>query len=75
MSTTTLATRPAAHFPTVQIFRAALNIVKKVFQMATTSKLGVTAENEIWQLYRITGGADSVQPAVIKKLSQIAASE
>ncbi|MBQ5946086.1 hypothetical protein [Massilia sp. ST3] len=43
--------------------RAALDAVRGLF----------TASNEVWALYRMNRGADSVSPAVIRRLAQRAA--
>jgi hypothetical protein len=54
----TLRLRTSA--PTTSFARAAIDAVRGLF----------TASNEVWALYRMNHGADSVSPAVLRRLAE-----
>ena len=56
MSTLTLHTAPRS----TSFARAALDAVRGLF----------TASNDVWALYRMNRGADSVSPAVLRRLAE-----
>ena len=75
MSSTTLSVRPMPLSPVALILNA-LAFVKAVFQGAVPASAGASADTgDVWQLYRMTRGVDSVSPAVLSKLSKIAVSK
>lgn len=57
----TLNLRPAS--PATGFARAALDAARGLF----------TVSNEIWTLYRMNRGADSVSPAILRRLAKHAA--
>jgi hypothetical protein len=73
MSTNTLSIRPSSPLRTSNIFGAAWQTVKQIFQQPSTATVGID-QRDVWQLYRLTRGSDSVLPAVYNKLSRIAVS-
>ena len=51
----------------------AFAVVKKLFQQAAPAQAGVVAGSpDVWQLYRLSRGSDSVRPSVVSKLSELA---
>jgi hypothetical protein len=68
-----LSIRPTAPLQTAKISGAVLNMVKKVFQRSSVANIGAVADTkEVWQLYRMTRGSDSVPQAVTATLSHMA---
>lgn len=54
----TLSLRTASH--TTSFARATVDAVRGLF----------TASNDVWALYRMNRGADSVSPAVLRRLAE-----
>lgn len=61
MATTTASFHPSAPLRAVQLF----GILRDA----------VNAESDVWKLYRMSRGTDSVAPAVVEKLAQVAAAK
>ncbi|MET0856199.1 MAG: hypothetical protein ABWY27_05575 [Telluria sp.] len=76
MTTTTIPFRPSASPRPFQLFAAVRATLIEVFQRPAVAKAGAAEANgDVWKLYRMARGTDSVSPAVIKKLSEVAASK
>jgi hypothetical protein len=69
-----LSIRPTAPVQPVTISGALLNMVAKVFQRPTAAHISAVIDtNEVWKLYRMSRGSDSVPQAVTTKLFHMAA--
>lgn len=60
--------RPSATLPTVNLFDRAAQFAKKL----VAGPAAGDATGDLWQLYRMSRGVDSVRPAVTRKLDLMA---
>lgn len=67
MSTTETA-RPSAAVPSATLFDRAALFAKKLVAGPASGE----ATGDLWQLYRLSRGVDSVRPGVIRKLDLMA---
>ncbi len=65
---TTHSARPAAALPTANLFDRAAQFAKKLVAGPASGE----ATGDLWQLYRMSRGVDSVRPAVTRKLDLMA---